>query len=225
MTRCCSRARTRVCRSDEMPSSSRSRRADVFNQNFRQILAWSLLSAPLWVAGGIVDAEASRWVLWLGALGLDLAAPLLTYWLPGAGRYAHEPVADRGSPFRRALPALRDHRARGERRAGGRHRLGYGVERRRRRRAPARLPLIDGAVVAVLRPGSRHGPGADPHGDGRRTGPDRPRHLHLPAPPDHRRDRPCRGRRRACDRASDGRPERRWCARRARRPRGSSWAV
>ena len=58
----------------------------VFNQNFRQILAWSLLSAPLWVAGGIVDAEALRWVLWLGALGLDLAAPLLTYWLPGAGR-------------------------------------------------------------------------------------------------------------------------------------------
>jgi low temperature requirement protein LtrA len=57
-----------------------------FNQNFRQILAWTLLSAPLWVAGGIVDSQALRWVLWLGALGLDLAAPLLTYWLPGAGR-------------------------------------------------------------------------------------------------------------------------------------------
>jgi low temperature requirement protein LtrA len=56
-----------------------------FNQNFRQILAWSLLSAPLWVAGGIVDSEALRWVLWLAALGLDLAAPLLTYWVPGAG--------------------------------------------------------------------------------------------------------------------------------------------
>ena len=28
-----------------------------FNQNFRQILAWSVLSAPLWVAGGVVDAE------------------------------------------------------------------------------------------------------------------------------------------------------------------------
>ena len=27
----------------------------LFNQNFRQILAWSVLSAPLWVAGGIVD--------------------------------------------------------------------------------------------------------------------------------------------------------------------------
>ena len=56
-----------------------------FNQNFRQILGWSLLSAPLWIAGGIVDAEAARWVLWLGALGLDLAGPLVTYWLPGMG--------------------------------------------------------------------------------------------------------------------------------------------
>jgi low temperature requirement protein LtrA len=55
----------------------------LFNQNFRRILAWSMLSAPLSVAGGIVDTESSRWVLWLGALGLDLAAPLVTYWLPG----------------------------------------------------------------------------------------------------------------------------------------------
>src|ERR671916_3291839 len=57
-----------------------------FNQNFRQILAWSVLSAPLWVAGGIVDSEALRWLLWLGALGLDLAAPLVRYWVPGTGR-------------------------------------------------------------------------------------------------------------------------------------------
>jgi low temperature requirement protein LtrA len=56
-----------------------------FQQNFRQILAWSVLSAPLWVAGGIVDSEGLRWVLWLGALALDLAAPLLKYWLPGVG--------------------------------------------------------------------------------------------------------------------------------------------
>ena len=60
----------------------------LFNQNFRQILAWSVLSAPLWVAGGLVDAEALRWVLWLGALGLDLAAPLVRYWLPGVGATA-----------------------------------------------------------------------------------------------------------------------------------------
>ena len=56
-----------------------------FNQNFRQILAWSVVSAPLWVAGGIVDDEALRWVLWLAALGIDLAGPLASYWLPGAG--------------------------------------------------------------------------------------------------------------------------------------------
>jgi low temperature requirement protein LtrA len=56
-----------------------------FNQNLRQILAWSVLSAPLWVAGGIVDEEGLRWVLWLGALGLDLMGPLVTYWLPGVG--------------------------------------------------------------------------------------------------------------------------------------------
>jgi hypothetical protein len=37
------------------------------------------------VAGVLVDADAWRWVLWLGALGLDLAGPLVTYWLPGAG--------------------------------------------------------------------------------------------------------------------------------------------
>ena len=77
--------RTRACRSGATRSSSRSRHAVGFSQNFRQILAWSVLSAPLWVAGGIVDSEALRWVLWLGALALDLAAPLVTYWLPGVG--------------------------------------------------------------------------------------------------------------------------------------------
>ena len=57
-----------------------------FNRLFRQILAWSVLSALLWLAGGIVDSDAARWVLWLGALGLDLAAPLVAYWLPRVGR-------------------------------------------------------------------------------------------------------------------------------------------
>jgi low temperature requirement protein LtrA len=57
-----------------------------FNQNFRQILAWSVVSAPLWVAGGIADADGLRWALWLGALGMDLAGPLAMYWMPGYGR-------------------------------------------------------------------------------------------------------------------------------------------
>jgi low temperature requirement protein LtrA len=55
-----------------------------FNHNFRQILGWSMLSAPLWVAGGLVDDL--RWPLWLGALGLDLLGPLCMYWLPWMGR-------------------------------------------------------------------------------------------------------------------------------------------
>jgi low temperature requirement protein LtrA len=55
-----------------------------FNQNFKQILAWSILSAPLWVAGGLASDEL-RWVLWLAALGLDLLAPLVMFWVPGVG--------------------------------------------------------------------------------------------------------------------------------------------
>jgi low temperature requirement protein LtrA len=70
-----------------------------FNQNFRQILAWSLLSAPLWVAGGIVESEAARWALWLGALALDLAAPLATYWLPGMGTTAMSQWQIEGAHF------------------------------------------------------------------------------------------------------------------------------
>lgn len=54
-----------------------------FNQNFRQILAWSVASAPLWVAGGLIDD--ARWPLWLAALALDLAGPLAKYWVPGLG--------------------------------------------------------------------------------------------------------------------------------------------
>jgi low temperature requirement protein LtrA len=71
----------------------------LFNQNFRQILAWSVLSAPLWVAGGLVDTEAWRWVLWMGALGLDLAAPLVTYWLPGVGATAMSQWQIEGAHF------------------------------------------------------------------------------------------------------------------------------
>jgi low temperature requirement protein LtrA len=56
-----------------------------FHRNFAQILAWSILSIPLWILGAAADGQA-RWILWLAALGLDLAAPLIRYWLPGYGR-------------------------------------------------------------------------------------------------------------------------------------------
>ena len=55
-----------------------------FNQNFKQILAWSVLTAPLWVAGGLASDEL-RWVLWLAALGLDLLAPFVMFWIPRVG--------------------------------------------------------------------------------------------------------------------------------------------
>jgi low temperature requirement protein LtrA len=58
-----------------------------FNQNFLQILAWSILSAPLWLAGGGIDG--ARWPLWAAALGVDLAAPMVRFWLPGAGSTPH----------------------------------------------------------------------------------------------------------------------------------------
>lgn len=70
-----------------------------FNRNFRHILAWSALSAPLWIAGGIVDGETARWILWLGALGLDLAGPLASYWLPGAGTTAMSQWQIEGAHF------------------------------------------------------------------------------------------------------------------------------
>jgi low temperature requirement protein LtrA len=55
-----------------------------FNRNFRQILAWTLLTTPLWVLGGLDDGL--RVPVWLVALGIDLAAPLVRYWVPGVGR-------------------------------------------------------------------------------------------------------------------------------------------
>jgi low temperature requirement protein LtrA len=68
-----------------------------FNQNFRQILAWSVLSAPLWIAGGLIDD--ARWPLWVAALGVDLAAPLVRFWLPGVGRTPHQQWQIDGSHF------------------------------------------------------------------------------------------------------------------------------
>jgi low temperature requirement protein LtrA len=59
--------------------------AGVFNRNFQQILAWSVLSTPLWIAGGLVEGSG-RWALWLVALGLDLTGPLVRYALPGYGQ-------------------------------------------------------------------------------------------------------------------------------------------
>ncbi|HEX7298647.1 MAG TPA: low temperature requirement protein A [Solirubrobacteraceae bacterium] len=49
------------------------------------ILIWLMAAGALWIAGGLVDGTA-RTLLWLAALALDYAAPLVTYWLPGRRR-------------------------------------------------------------------------------------------------------------------------------------------
>ncbi len=47
--------------------------AGVFNRNFQQILAWSVLSLPFWIGGALADG-GTRWGLWFAALVGWLAA-------------------------------------------------------------------------------------------------------------------------------------------------------
>lgn len=68
-----------------------------FHRNFVQILVWSLLSAPLWLLGGVLDDL--RWPLWLAALALDIAAPLCRFWLPWSGRTPEEHWQIEGAHF------------------------------------------------------------------------------------------------------------------------------
>ncbi len=55
-----------------------------------RILTWFVASGVFWLAGGLVSSPA-RIALWLVALGIDYAAPLVLYWVPG--RPPLEPTA------------------------------------------------------------------------------------------------------------------------------------
>jgi len=50
-----------------------------------RILTWFIAAGVLWIAGALVDGSA-RTVIWLAALAVDYAAPLVTYWVPGTAR-------------------------------------------------------------------------------------------------------------------------------------------
>jgi low temperature requirement protein LtrA len=50
-----------------------------------RLLAWFVVSGVLWVAGAILVGDA-RIVLWTAALAVDLAGPLVLYWIPGHPR-------------------------------------------------------------------------------------------------------------------------------------------
>ncbi len=58
-----------------------------FHIVFRRILAWSLASGTLWLAGGFAPQGARTW-LWISALAVDYVAPSLGYWTPRLGRSA-----------------------------------------------------------------------------------------------------------------------------------------
>jgi low temperature requirement protein LtrA len=52
---------------------------------FGRLLVWSSVAGVLWVGGALLDAD-QRLLLWVPALGLELAAPAAGYWLPRRGR-------------------------------------------------------------------------------------------------------------------------------------------
>jgi low temperature requirement protein LtrA len=52
---------------------------------FERLIAWSCLSAVLWIAGAIASESARPWI-WGAALAIELAAPLAGYLTPGLGR-------------------------------------------------------------------------------------------------------------------------------------------
>jgi low temperature requirement protein LtrA len=69
-----------------------------FGPSFRRLLAWSVASAPLWIAGGLLDGDA-RVLVWVAALAMDYAAPSLRYWTPGLGSSRFEEWAIEGAHF------------------------------------------------------------------------------------------------------------------------------
>jgi low temperature requirement protein LtrA len=54
-------------------------------RNYRRITVTLLISAVFWLLGAALPAEP-RLILWLVALGLELAAALVGFWIPGLGR-------------------------------------------------------------------------------------------------------------------------------------------
>ena len=56
-------------------------------RNFRRVLLWFVLSAVFWIVGAQAQGDA-RFAWWLLAMGIDLVAPSLLFWVPGLGRSA-----------------------------------------------------------------------------------------------------------------------------------------
>jgi low temperature requirement protein LtrA len=55
---------------------------DRMRRNYAQLLTWSCIAGVIWIAGACVDHDLRLW-LWLGALAVDLGAPVHGFRLPG----------------------------------------------------------------------------------------------------------------------------------------------
>jgi low temperature requirement protein LtrA len=65
---------------------------------FWRILAWFVAAGVLWVAGGLVEGGV-RYVLWLLALAVDYAGPVMRYRTPGLGSSRTEEWTIEGTHF------------------------------------------------------------------------------------------------------------------------------
>jgi low temperature requirement protein LtrA len=68
------------------------------SRTFWRILAWLVAAGVLWVAGGLVEGGA-RYVLWLLALAVDYAGPVMRYMTPGLGSSRTEEWTIEGTHF------------------------------------------------------------------------------------------------------------------------------
>ena len=64
-------------------------------RTFLRITLWIAVSCVLWVAGGLVD-PALRIYLWMAALAIEYAGPLMRYRLPGLGAAPQETLDIKG---------------------------------------------------------------------------------------------------------------------------------
>ena len=180
------------------------------------ILIWFCAAGVFWLAGAFASGSAQI-ALWLVALAIDYSAPLVP--LPGAraSEARSHRVGCGDVALRRAVPAVRDHRARRVDRRHGRDDVPALARRRERRRLRRRVPDHCGVLVALLQLRRRDRPAAA-RARGRADD-DGARRLHVPPRRARRRhDRLGRGRRDR-DRASDGDAAHSGARRGRRRPR------
>lgn len=57
--------------------------------NLTRIAIWFVYAAPFWIAGALIGGDL-QFVLWALALGIELAAPTVRYWVPGLNNASME---------------------------------------------------------------------------------------------------------------------------------------